>query len=44
MPNLKYVSVMMNWFSTSLNSGEARIVLKVESNDKAIDWQMGEYW
>lgn len=43
MPNLKYISVMINWFSTSLNAGETRIIPKVERNDKEIDWHVGEY-
>ncbi len=43
MPNLKYISVMVNWFSTSLSAGEAEVIPKVEDNDKYIDWQVGEY-
>ncbi len=43
IPNLKYISVMINWFATSLNAGEARVIPKVESNDKASIWQVANY-
>lgn len=43
MPNLEYVSIMVDWFSTSLNAGQARIVPKVESNDSDLEWKVGKY-
>jgi hypothetical protein len=43
MPNLQYVSIMINWFASSLNAGEATILPKVESQDKEEAWQVGEY-
>lgn len=34
---------MIDWFATSLNAGEARIIPKVESNDKKTEWKVAEY-
>lgn len=43
MPNLEYISIMVDWFATSLNAGQAKIIPKVESNDKDIEWQVSHY-
>ncbi len=43
LPNLQYISIMVDWFATSLNAGEARIIPKVESNDTPAGWQVANY-
>lgn len=43
MPNLQYISVVVDWFATSLNAGESRVIPKPENNDSPIEWQVGNY-
>ncbi len=42
-PNLKYVALEVNWFSTSTNIVQAKIVPKIESKQNSAKWKVSSF-